>query len=425
MLLYFFPPTVGPAIQRGLKFCKYMNKFGYEPYVVTVKPAAGEVHDHGLMNDLSEVRHRVYRVPKLDFSGVSYQQRAASYNRAKLQLFVNAKVLVRNLIVPDKAVFWGLLAFRRARRIMRSKNIEVVFTSFFPGTAHWVGLRLKKRFKDIIWVADFRDSWMSDPTVKRRFINRVVNRPLERRVLQTCDYALFVNKSIERKYTRNHPGIVGKTLVVSNGFDQDDLGMLKENPEHPVASKRIIVTHAGTLSQTRTPDALLTAIANYNAGVAHGRMVKFMSIGAFYSDLPERAINAMINDDTLQIVPFVPKRELYSYYAQADIISVIVNQSPGSQEIQTGKLFEAISLQRPVLLLAPIPGEAERIVNETGTGVVVEPFEVDMIEAALHDLVNGKRFKPDRERIAQYSSEKNTEKLCALLDQLREGKRST
>ena len=36
VLLYYFPPSGGPGVQRGLKLCRHLPRFGVEPTVVTV-----------------------------------------------------------------------------------------------------------------------------------------------------------------------------------------------------------------------------------------------------------------------------------------------------------------------------------------------------------------------------------------------------
>jgi glycosyltransferase involved in cell wall biosynthesis len=54
----------------------------------------------------------------------------------------------------------------------------------------------------------------------------------------------------------------------------------------------------------------------------------------------------------------------------------------------TGKLFEYLTADRPILALAGA-NEAARIVGETGTGEVVAPDDVDGIVAALRRVAQG------------------------------------
>ncbi len=62
----------------------------------------------------------------------------------------------------------------------------------------------------------------------------------------------------------------------------------------------------------------------------------------------------------------------------------------------TGKLFEYLAAGRPIIALAA-GNEAARIVQETGTGITVDPDDVEAIAHALRKVVTGEieaEFKP-------------------------------
>ena len=48
VISYYWPPSGGPGVQRVLKFCKYLNKFGWEPIVLTVKNGDFPAKDYSL-----------------------------------------------------------------------------------------------------------------------------------------------------------------------------------------------------------------------------------------------------------------------------------------------------------------------------------------------------------------------------------------
>src|SRR5215212_6062911 len=59
-LAYFFPPRGGAAVQRSLKFAKYLPQFGWRPLVVanggdtTVSDNATKVQDPTLLKELPQ-----------------------------------------------------------------------------------------------------------------------------------------------------------------------------------------------------------------------------------------------------------------------------------------------------------------------------------------------------------------------------------
>ena len=53
IITYHFPPEGGPAVQRVLKFVKYLPQFGYTPIILTAFPNS-KIVDQSLLNDLPE-----------------------------------------------------------------------------------------------------------------------------------------------------------------------------------------------------------------------------------------------------------------------------------------------------------------------------------------------------------------------------------
>ncbi|HUZ80811.1 MAG TPA: hypothetical protein VMU73_01060, partial [Gaiellaceae bacterium] len=54
--------------------------------------------------------------------------------------------------------------------------------------------------------------------------------------------------------------------------------------------------------------------------------------------------------------------------------------------VLSGKVFEYIAAERPILAIVPPDGAAARLIRDTGVGVVVAPEDVDDIREALVDL---------------------------------------
>ena len=52
----------------------------------------------------------------------------------------------------------------------------------------------------------------------------------------------------------------------------------------------------------------------------------------------------------------------------------------------TGKIFEYLAAERPILAVVPPDGAAADLLRETGAGTVVAPDDVDAIRARFADL---------------------------------------
>ncbi len=52
----------------------------------------------------------------------------------------------------------------------------------------------------------------------------------------------------------------------------------------------------------------------------------------------------------------------------------------------SGKVFEYLAAERPILALVPPDGAAAELIRDAGAGVVVAPEDVEGIKAALREL---------------------------------------
>ncbi|MBU0558553.1 MAG: hypothetical protein KJ799_03235 [Bacteroidetes bacterium] len=52
LLTYYFPPEGGPAVQRPLKFAKYLPQFGYEFIVLTSRHPVKKKDESGCENNM-------------------------------------------------------------------------------------------------------------------------------------------------------------------------------------------------------------------------------------------------------------------------------------------------------------------------------------------------------------------------------------
>ncbi|MEZ4677703.1 MAG: hypothetical protein R2932_26155 [Caldilineaceae bacterium] len=86
-----------------------------------------------------------------------------------------------------------------------------------------------------------------------------------------------------------------------------------------------------------------------------------------------RACDGVGLDDVVQLVQYVPHRELIGYQLAADALLLIIGESPRSEIILTGKLFEYLAVEKPILAAVP-PGAAADLLTEANVGTVVPPM---------------------------------------------------
>ncbi|MDR0874330.1 MAG: glycosyltransferase, partial [Prevotellaceae bacterium] len=267
IITYYFPPSGGSGVQRWLKFVKYLPKFGWQPVVLTVKPEmANFPHiDRSLEKDIPpEVR--VERTDTFEilnlYKKVSAEKEVPFGNlKDKTSLLQKISRFIRgNFFLPDPRRGWNKYAYRRACRLIETEKIEYIVTTSPPHSTQLMGLRLKKKFPEIKWIADFRDPWTDIHYYKMLYPTAIadrINKNYERKVLETADKVIVTHEGTRNVFLSKSEKILPeKIAVITNGFDEDDFLHIKENPQ-----PRFTLTYIGILYNSNDLKSLLAAFS--------------------------------------------------------------------------------------------------------------------------------------------------------------------
>src|SRR5436190_18492976 len=82
MITYHFPPDAAVGALRPLKFAKYLSHYGWEPYVLTVKPRYYPALDQSRLDEVPSLE-KVFRTRMLPHPNTIYKQLRASYDTVR------------------------------------------------------------------------------------------------------------------------------------------------------------------------------------------------------------------------------------------------------------------------------------------------------------------------------------------------------
>jgi glycosyltransferase involved in cell wall biosynthesis len=289
----------------------------------------------------------------------------------------HAKLFGRRLLVPDENVPWNLTAIPAAIRIVKREQIDVVLTTSPPSSVHLVGAAVK-RATGAHWVADLRDSLVANP--HRRTESRLarIKEQGEHRiaalVARYADGIVAAADSIADEARELEPK--GRVVTIANGSDFDDFAGLDYRP-----ADRLRITHAGSFFGKRDPRPFLTAFAEADLEDA---VVRF--VGDFRPADREWAEGLGLGD-RLELIPYVARRRSLELQRDSEALLLLIPEAGGrGRGVLSGKVFEYLAAERPILAVVPPDGAAARLIRETGAGVVVAPDDVPGIRAALEGL---------------------------------------
>lgn len=398
-----FPPHGGAGVQRSAKFVKYLPENGWRPLVVTSAEDASPVRDPSLLSDIpAEVP--VWRVP--GFSIARLQAGLARHKLGKLAVALN---LVLQL--PDAGVFWARNTWPTISQIVESEKPQVIYTSSGPYSTHLAGLWARRRFH-VPWFADFRDPWSLNLLIPYLPGYRVLNRLLERQVLAEADRVACVSEPWLDDLRRNLGRQPGKFLVLPNGYDETDIRPMPM----PVNTDRFTLTHLGSFYRNRRPELVVRAVELL---VGSGRIplsqISVLCIG-------KNARRSVPDTPPFETRDYVAHGELNRFRAQTCVFLLILATLPDNFGKHSGKLFEYLASNRPILGIVPPGGVAEQLIQETRTGITVGG-DVGAIADAIEFLY--RRWKsgtpdwnPRWDIIRRYTRRNLTARLAAEFDQM-------
>jgi glycosyltransferase involved in cell wall biosynthesis len=373
LVTLYFPPSGGGGVQRPLKFATHLPELGIETHVLAPDDPKWIHRDDELAPPTLAWVHRARyfgpkgRKPAEELHGTQGLER---WSR-------QARLAGRRLLVPDENVSWNLTAIPAAIRIVKQEGIDVVLTTSPPSSVHLIGAAVKKA-TGIPWVADLRDSLVANP--HRRAESLAVRakeqgeHAVARLVARNADAIVAVSEAIGDELREREPR--GRVHHISNGSDFDDFAGLDYT-----RGSRFRITHTGSFFGKRDPRPFLTALERVDDVVAR-------FVGDFRAADREWA-EPLDLGDRLELIPYAPRRHALELQRDSEALLLLIPEAGGrGRGVLSGKVFEYLAAERPILAVVPPDGAAAQLLRETGAGIVVAPDDVDGMArelAALRD----------------------------------------
>src|SRR5262245_3771447 len=408
LVTMYFPPAGGGGVQRPLKTATHLPALGIETHVLAPDDPKWLHRDDELRTPTQAFVHRARylgpraRLPSEELHGLEGTDK----------LVAQAKLAYRRVLLPDASVTWLPTAVPAAARLVRREGIDAIITTSPPYSMNLLGASVK-RLTGIPWVADLRDAVLGN--ADRRFeLARVQakEKALEsvvRLVARSADAVVAVSEPIADEVRQFEPA--GEVRVIPNGCDFDDFAGLEYRP-----GERFRVTHTGSFFGKRNPRAFLSALSSSGLEDVVARFV-----GDFRS-VDREWVEELGLGDRLELLSYVPHRRALELQRDSEANLLLLPEAAGrGRVVPSGKIFEYLAAERPILAAVPPDGAAADLVRQTGAGIVVAPEDEGGLREALLGLharwragrlTNGYLSEEQRRRLSRRT---RVEELANLL----------
>ncbi len=419
MVCYYYPPIIDVGSKRSVAFSKYLVKYGWTPYVLSVKNP-----DKAYCNVGKEI-------PPLDvkvtyaYSLINLSKFVGKLNGliSRVLRFINVnykKNIIYELIcIPDRFIGWIPLAVVKGFKIIKNYNIDLIYVSCSPHSAAIIGVILKKIYK-IPFIVDFRDPFTYELSSQSRKFRQRINNLFEKKILKICDMFIVTTDETRCWYESKYPFVKSKIYTIHNGFDHSNIKKISGVKKFP----KFTIFYGGNLYIDKTLNEFFEALKMLSMQnkveqctfqfIYHGMEAKIVQKMAMEYNVQDLVV-------TKQLVPY-EENLLVLARSHLQLLRII-------KPMISTKLFEGLALN--TLFLATIPsGEVEHIIRRFSSASYIVKLDCDskptetisQIGEAILDAME--KYKSDKitnnlveEFLDEFSRENLTLKLIRVISE--------
>jgi len=304
-----------------------------------------------------------------------------------------SRIIARHLGI-DSNVGWNKAA-ERACSTLSPKDVDVILVSAPPFGAFSLAKRLSEKW-GCPYVLDYRDPWENPG--KGRYAERVI-RTTEEALIDGSSAVVAISESLLSGGALN-----SKLHVITNGFDPEEMEQIK-----PYDFGHFAIVYTGVFyPPQRTITPVMQALKAVGASRidqrtpwkfhyygpqnehvrAEAQRFGVLNLVEFHGLVPRSEALAAIRGAGLTVV-------ITSVLAEtADPHEAITNGKLHDKAIVTGKLFDALGLGAPTLIVGPRGADVDAVIQTTGLAHIIPAKNVDGIALFMEKAMAGQTPPP-------------------------------
>ena len=407
---YHYPPVRSAGVTRSVSFIHYLQEFGYSCQVLTTSAFGGSDGALRAWEPIAFYRwlfNREVRGGVLD-----------SKNRTRRGFF--SRVL-RKFLIPDVQVFWIPIAFFRGLYHIKTRQCDLIYSSFPPASGHLVAFLLH-RYTGLPWTADFRDSWIFDPLdaeLLRSKWRLALERYLENKVISNATVIVVATEEVAKALRGAYPSCSEKINVIYNGFDS----CIAPDSKVKLENDMLFLVHTGSFSYShtkRTPTQLFNALNMLlDEDPNWSKRIRVVLAGAMSVE-EKSAAASLIKVGVVRLEGVVDSNEVRNLQQMANVLLLIDHVRPWPSTNIPGKFFEYLAMRKPILSIGG-DGAVQNLMRRLKAGRHVASQDPESILVALKEFYFAGKSgtlvcQTDPTEIAQFHRRKETQQLANCFD---------
>lgn len=417
-IVYYLPPMGASGVQRPLKFIKYLSECGWHPIVLAPSPGAYHTFDESLMEELNSCDATVHRV---DASTPFHKWSGLLSWIGKLPQGIQRIIrqISNGIMLPDNKKGWIEPAVNKAVQLLDEYQIEIIFSTAPPYSNHLVATRLKKE-TDLPVVMDFRDDWLESQFIEypTRWHKKRMAK-MERETVRQANIITVLDSVMEDRFHKRLGEDMPECQVIPHGYDPADFEYEKQASLEYKEGK-LNLLHSGIFIHVNQPDPFLKAVKE---AMERNTEMQEQLVLHFQGGLTRRqkqVISELDLEEYIMDYGYLSHDQAVANLQKADALWFISDYGEEHQQVTTGKLFEYIGSEKPILGLVNKQGEEERILKNYAASYRAHPgHQVDIVNAITNLFRNWQKDNlPEANKtvINRFDRRKITGQLAKIFD---------
>lgn len=391
-----FPPEDHVGVYRTYRLVKYLPRYGWKPYVLTIDVNYKHREDPSLLDSLPpevEIHRARYIEPTTrgvrmllggkDDTAAAMQRRGeapvpqesgatAAKDFTARRAAAGALRFVRSRWIsnPDIYAPWYLPALRKARRLIREHDIPLVYSTQPDFTGHWVASTLQR--EGARWVADVRDpsGYLMRPT--ERFWDRGYDRrrKLEWHMAMHADAVSVASEGVGMILADMYgPQNIKRWEFIPTGIDEELYRTSHASTEPPFP----YLLYPGRVYPQYGVAFLRIYAEALRSEALRGTGIKLLVVGDYRWNAPliEPAARELGIADHVEVRDHMPQREIAQLLRGATA-GVLMTGAVSFWWAIYAKAIEYMALRKPVIALVPELSVARMHLERSGLGVFLD-----------------------------------------------------
>lgn len=344
------------------KFAKYLHEQGHDVHILA---ANDKFYPKELLLEIP-IEHVTYTTP-FQVNAIPYKVIGKDSDKKKkmnnlVGTFDFLGKFYRTLInFPDGQIGWFRRAVKAGSKIVHDWKPDIIYASAMPFTSLMVARHLSQK-SGTPYICELRDLWVNSHYYSHPRWRKIIEDRLEQATLSKAAALVTVSEPLADTLREKY-GI--PTYVALNGFDPTDLPEFESNSGTGDGIVRIVYT--GMIYPGRRDPSPLFAALRALGNNRHKFRVDFY--GRNLNEVNPLAESYGVSD-IVHTHATVPYEEAITIQSKADVLLLMLWDTPAEFGVYTGKLFEYLGARRPILCLGPKSGVAVELIRMREAGFV-------------------------------------------------------